>query len=55
MYIELSNYQKASNLSWDLSASPAIWQFYLDANLGSIPDRSKYLAIIDDLLLDSSK
>ena len=38
-----------------LSAHPAIWQSYINAILRSIPDRSKYLAIMDDLLLHSSK
>ena len=34
-----------------LSASPSIWQSYINAIHSSIPDRSKYLAIMDDLLL----
>ena len=38
-----------------LSAIPAIWQFYINAILGSIPDRPKYLASMDDPLLHSSK
>ena len=38
-----------------LSASPAIWQFYINAILHSIPDRSKYLTIMDGLMLHSSK
>ena len=38
-----------------LSTSPAIWQSYINAILSSLPDRMKHLAIIDDLLLQSSK
>ena len=38
-----------------LSTSPAIWQSYINAILSSIPDKSKYLAIIDDPLLHSTK
>ena len=39
----------------ELSTSPAIWQSYKYAILSNISDRSKYLAIMDDLLLHSSK
>ena len=38
-----------------LSTSPAILQFYINAIQGSIPDRSKYLAIMDHQLLYSLK
>ena len=38
-----------------LSASPAIWQSYINAILSSIPNRSRYLAIMDDLLLHNLK
>ena len=38
-----------------LSASPAIWQSYINAISGSIPDRLKSLAVMDDLLLHSLK
>ena len=37
----------------ELSANSAIWQSHKNAILSSIPDRSKYLVIIDDLLLHS--
>ena len=42
-------------MSMGLSTSPAIWQSYINAILSSIPNRSKYLSIMDDLLLQSSK
>ena len=35
--------------------SPAIWQSYVNAIPSSIHERSRYLAIMDDLLLHSSK
>ena len=38
-----------------LSASPTIWQFCTNAILSSIPVRLKYLTIMDDLFLHSSK
>ena len=38
-----------------LNASAAIWQHHINAIISNIPDRSKYLAIMDDLLLQSSK
>ena len=38
-----------------LSASPAILQSFINAFLSSIPGRSKYLTIMDYLLLHSSK
>ena len=34
----------------ETSSSPAIWQSYMNAILISIPDRSKYLALMYDLL-----
>ena len=34
-----------------LSASPAIWQSYINVLLNNIPHRSKYLAIMNGLLL----
>ena len=37
------------------SLCPAIWQFCINAILSSKLGRSKYLAIMDDLLLHSSK
>ena len=45
-------YQK---MSMGLDASPATWQSYINAILGTIPNRSKYLAVMDDLLSHSSK
>ena len=38
-----------------LSASLPILQSYINDILGSIPDISKYLAIMDDLLLHSTQ
>ena len=38
-----------------LSAGPVIWQSYINAILSSVPDKSRYLAIMDDLLLHCSK
>ena len=38
-----------------ICAIPAQWQSYISAILIGIPNRSKYLAIMDDLLLHSSK
>ena len=38
-----------------LSTSPAIRQSFINAFLISIPDTSKYLKFVDDLLLHSSK
>ena len=38
-----------------LCTGPALWESYINAILGSIPDRSKYLVIMDDLLLYRSK
>ena len=45
-------YQRMPN---GLSARSAIWHSYTNAILSRRPDRSKYLAIMDDLLLNSSK
>ena len=42
-------------MSMELSAIPATRQPYICANLHSISDRSKYSAIMDNLLLYSSK
>ena len=38
-----------------LSTNPAKWQSYINAIHSSIPDRTKYLAIMDDKLIHSSK
>ena len=38
-----------------VSENPALQQSYMNAILSSIPDRSKYLEITDDLLSHSSK
>ena len=39
----------------ELRTNPAVWQSYINAIPISKPDRSKYLAIMDDPLLHSSK
>ena len=39
----------------ELSTRPAIWQSHINAILSSIHGRSKYVTIMDDLLLHSSK
>ena len=38
-----------------LSTSPAIWQSHIHAILSTIPDRSKYLAIVENLFLQVEK
>ena len=53
-YFDSSSYVY-QNIPMGLSTSPAIWQSYINAILSSILNRSKYLAILDDLLLLSSK
>ena len=42
-------------MSMGMSASPAIWESYINAVLSNIPATSEYLAITDDLLLHNSK
>ena len=53
-YFESASYIQ-KRMSMGLIANPAILQCYINDILCSIPDISKYLAIMDDLLLHRTK